>query len=481
MDYQDNRKYPLNRIWPLLAVAGLAVLFLVLHKNFSLFATAQDQPAAANVLISLSAVKQGNLVRVEMNTQDPPAYQVMDSDSREIIIELKATALAESKSMTLADSNVAEVRADQMQPGPQPAVWVVVELRAPAEYTLSKKDERTLVLEIKEPEGPAAPLDLAAVFTGDRRVVMDLHSDILYRLSKLQRLEPFDGNSLDVTMPHLQASPLNAQVFVVFTPPYKGFEHAELLLHIFDQLMQTHADKIAPAVSVEDLLHNLEAGKISAFLGMEGGEPIGDDLGRLDYFYQKGVRYLGLVWNKSNLMGDAALDKVVRYHGLSPLGKQAVQRMNQLGMLVDVAHMTPETVSDVLALSQQPVIDSHTGCYGLRQHPRNLRDDHVRELCAKGGVIGVIYSSNFLTPKRPAHPEDVVDHMDYIAKLGGINCVALGSDWDGGVHTPVGLEDPTGIPNLTRALKNRGYSPADIDKIYGLNFLRVLQQVSAKK
>ncbi|MFY9416452.1 MAG: membrane dipeptidase, partial [bacterium] len=161
--------------------------------------------------------------------------------------------------------------------------------------------------------------------------------------------------------------------------------------------------------------------------------------------------------------------------GLTSLGLETVAAMNRLGMVVDVSHLSPAGFWDVLEHSRHPVIASHSNARGLHDHPRNLDDEQIKALAARGGVIGINFAPQFLGPG--ARLETVLDHIDYIARLAGCDCIGLGSDYDGIAATPGGLEDVSRLPNITRGLVARGYSDSDILKILGGNFARVFSQV----
>jgi membrane dipeptidase len=225
----------------------------------------------------------------------------------------------------------------------------------------------------------------------------------------------------------------------------------------------------------------MAAGKISAFLGIEGGEAIANDINNIDYFYNNGVRYMSLTWNKSNRLAEAAMAPRKTYHGLTALGVQIVKRMNQVGMIIDISHASGATVSDILKISRAPIIASHSCCNALRRHPRNLTDNQIKAICAGGGIIGMNFHRKHLTAKNKATVSDVANHLDHLVKVGGISCAALGSDFDGDIVTPVGLENIGKLSNLTQELIKRGYKKEDIEKIYGLNFLNFLQKMVDEK
>ncbi len=231
-------------------------------------------------------------------------------------------------------------------------------------------------------------------------------------------------------------------------------------------------------------------GKIAALIGVEGGHAIEDSLDKLREFYKRDVRYMTLTHTNTNNWADSSGDlndsKVTRHNGLTDFGKDVVREMNRLGMMVDISHVADRTFYDALAVSRAPLIASHSSCRALADAPRNMTDQMIIELAKKGGVVQVNFYCNFLTNQKPPHAtlNDVVEHIDHIRKIAGINAIGIGSDFDGIDCVPVGLEDVSKYPNLTRALLERGYSAADIRKIYGGNLLRVMkavEKVAAKK
>ncbi|MEI9811665.1 MAG: dipeptidase [Acidobacteriota bacterium] len=271
-------------------------------------------------------------------------------------------------------------------------------------------------------------------------------------------------------------------------------------------------------------------GKIAALIGIEGGHAIEDDLGLLRQYYNLGVRYLTLTHTNTNNWADSAGDITrtdVKHHGgLTDFGKQVVREMNRLGMMVDISHTADATFEDALAASSAPIIASHSSCRALTNHPRNLTDDMIKRLAAKGGVVQVNFNCSFVSDKFRAaqateEPRlearfkevaagknavkkmtdgeidgtyqrlrlemnltratlaDVVDHIDHVRKIAGIDAIGIGSDFNGITCSPTGLDDVSKFPNLTRALLERGYTEADIRKIYGGNLLRVMRAVEA--
>ncbi len=234
-------------------------------------------------------------------------------------------------------------------------------------------------------------------------------------------------------------------------------------------------------------------GKIAALLGIEGGHAIEDSVRLLRDYYALGVRYMTLTHTNSNHWADSSGDIEKPNNGLSPFGKQVVAEMNRLGMMVDISHVSDKTFADALEVSKAPIFASHSSCRAISPIPRNMSDAMIQSLAKKGGVIQINFGCQFLNPKsarsaparsgKPSGPRvratltDVVAHIDRVVRIAGIDAVGIGSDYDGVGCVPEGLEDVAKYPNLTRALLEKGYTAADIHKIYGGNFLRVMQAV----
>ncbi|MFL5772650.1 MAG: dipeptidase, partial [Flavisolibacter sp.] len=267
--------------------------------------------------------------------------------------------------------------------------------------------------------------------------------------------------------------------------------------------------------------------KIGCMMGVEGGHMIEDQLSFLDSFYKRGVRYMTLTWNNSTSWATSAADETAKkdslpHKGLTDLGKQVVQRMNELGMLVDLSHVGVQTFWDAIQTSTKPVIASHSNAYSLCPVPRNLRDDQILAIGKNGGVIHLNFYSGFvdsnynkrknlflqshqsevdslksaglasyereewISRKYPTEAQALrpplsmlLDHLDYIVKLIGVDHVGLGSDFDGIESAPAGLDDVRSFPLITKELLQRGYSKKDIKKILGGNFIRVFNQAQS--
>ncbi len=211
-------------------------------------------------------------------------------------------------------------------------------------------------------------------------------------------------------------------------------------------------------------------------IGIEGGTVVGNDLDNINSLYNMGVRYIGLTWNNSNNIGSSARDETERGipGGLTDFGVQVINRMDEVGMLIDVSHLGEATFWDVIETSKNPIIASHSNSYSVYPHYRNLTDEQIKAIAKSGGVIQVNFHRSFL---GEASLQRVFEHIDYIKNLVGIDYIGIGSDFDGGINPPNDLSDVTMYPNLTYKLLDEGYSQEDVRKILGLNFLRVFKQV----
>lgn len=337
-----------------------------------------------------------------------------------------------------------------------------------------------------------------------------------------------DGSQID--FPRMKQGGMDAMFFAVYTSqgPRTPEGHADAkrdALNQFDlihQALKKYPNLAELATSPADAYRIQKAGKRAVFIGMENGYPVGDDLSMLQNYYDLGARYITLTHFANNLIGDSSTDPDgPMYGGLSEFGKKVVAEMNRLGILIDVSHVADSTFYDALALSKAPMIASHSNCRAICDFPRNMTDEMIKALAAKGGVVQVNFVSDYLkkpsdehraaktkirmsrvgkvaTPDMEARIQamsdsvskvyaseraslsDIVDHIDHIVKLVGIDHVGIGSDFDGGGGVN-GLEDVSQIENLTAELVRRNYSEADIAKIWGGNLLRVLGQAKVSQ
>ena len=301
------------------------------------------------------------------------------------------------------------------------------------------------------------------------------------------------GDRSQVDLPKLKAGGVDASFFALYTSADLSEDEAatkvlEMLARVYDAL-DVYSEQAALALTPEDALRNKGKGLVSIFLGMENGSPIHKSLPLLRQFYRMGVRYMTLTHNGDNEIADSAAQGT-RWHGLSPFGREVVDEMNRLGMIVDVAHVSDETFYDVIKCSKAPIVSTHSCCRALASHRRNMTDDMIRTLADHGGVIQInfypvflsdLYASFYEVKGEKASPRpgvsDVVNHIDHAVKVGGIEHVGIGTDFDGIEVTPKGLEDISKLPKVFDQLKRKGYSEDQIELIAGKNFLRAFNDV----
>jgi membrane dipeptidase len=296
-------------------------------------------------------------------------------------------------------------------------------------------------------------------------------------------------------------------------------EKADSLIDLVSRIADDHPDKFEVATSVADVNRIFGDGKIALPMGMENGAPILDDLSNVQYFYDRGIRYITLTHGKDNLICDSSYDTTNTWGGLSPFGREVVKEMNRVGIMVDISHVTDEVINQVLDMTDVPVIASHSSCRHFTPgFERNMGDAEIVRLKENGGVIQINFGSSFVTQEsqekenqnrerimayakenglkrgdeklksywekvskeNPIYADitEVVDHIDRVVELAGIDHVGIGSDYDGvGDSLPYGLKDVTSYPNLIFHLLKRGYSEDDIEKICYKNIWRVWSTV----
>jgi len=299
-------------------------------------------------------------------------------------------------------------------------------------------------------------------------------------------------------VPRLREGGVGAVFFAAYVAPTYAKDHtsANRALQMIDtvrhDIVARHPNDFVLALTADDVVAAHMAGKIAALIGIEGGHAIEDSPRLLRDFYALGVRYMTLTHTNTNGWADSSGDlrekAVQRHNGLNDLGRQIVQEMNRLGMIVDISHVADKTFWDALETSKAPIFASHSSCRALCDVPRNMTDEMIAALGKKGGVIQINFNCSFLTRRAAdeksgirASLADVVAHIDHAVKIAGVDAVGIGSDFDGITCTPEGLDDVSKFPNLTRALLEKGYSAADIRKIYGGNTLRLLREVERHK
>ncbi len=246
-----------------------------------------------------------------------------------------------------------------------------------------------------------------------------------------------------------------------------------------DWLLKRHSDALFPVLGTEDLERGSKAGKIGVLFTIEDAGVIGRCETRLDEAYRRGVRIASLTWNHENTLAfPNSRDASVMEKGLKPFGAKMVEKMNELGIVVDVSHLSDGGFWDVVRMSKKPFVATHSNSRSLTGHPRNLTDEMIRALAEKGGVMGLNFAPAFLTEdgKRESRIEDMVRHVLHIRKVGGSGVLAIGSDFDG-ITGNLEIGTPAGIPRLAHALKKAGLSVSEIEAMWQGNACRVLEEV----
>ncbi|NLJ80662.1 MAG: membrane dipeptidase [Firmicutes bacterium] len=308
--------------------------------------------------------------------------------------------------------------------------------------------------------------------------IFDAHIDTLSRL--LIKNEDLAGSGGHVDLERLRKGKIGAQFFAAFIHPHsyhgQALHSALEMIDVFWQTLDKYPEVLGFAGSGQDFVELEAQGKIACLLAVEGGEALEGKLAQLRNLYRLGVRLITLTWNHRNALASGQLEGDAG-GGLSLFGRQVVEEMNRLKMLIDVSHLNDPGFWDVLELSKAPVIASHSNVRALCSHPRNLTDQQIKSLAERGGVIGVNFCPAFLVSFGDADLENVVEHIAHLVQVGGEDCVGLGSDFDGISSTPNGLSDCSQTQLLAGRLKQKGYGPSVIEKIMGRNLLRICRDV----
>jgi len=314
-----------------------------------------------------------------------------------------------------------------------------------------------------------------------KAIVFDGHCDTILEVMNNKRTLEKKSTTGHLDIPRMKEGGINVQFFAVFIEdiykPDRSLKRTLQLIDCFYKEIEKNLDDISLVINYNQIKEVNRAGKIAAILSIEGGEALEGDLGVLRILYRLGVRLLTLTWNQRNQIADG-IGESRTGSGLTEFGLKVIDEMNDLRMLIDVSHLSETGFWDVIKRSKTPIVASHSNCYALCPHLRNLKDEQIKALAEKGGVIGITFVPNFLTQeKRKTTVKDVVKHIDYLVEKVGVDCIGLGSDFDGTGDLPLGLEGVDKIPNLTEELLDRGYKEREIEKILGGNFLRVFKEV----
>ncbi|MFY9530265.1 MAG: dipeptidase [Candidatus Acidiferrales bacterium] len=361
-----------------------------------------------------------------------------------------------------------------------------------------------------------------------RSIVIDTHDDTTQRLI----YQHFDIGARhtdgDIDIPRMREGGLNGIFFSIWIPGTttgpEAIKHALDQIEAVREMVRLHSKDLVLSTTAGEVRRAHAAGKIAVLMGVEGGHMIGSDLAVLRTYADLGVRYMTLTHSVNDEWADSSTDKPV-HNGLSDFGKEVVREMNRLGVMVDISHVADKTFYDALAVSEAPMIASHSSCRAICDAPRNMTNDMIKALAAKGGVVQINYHIGFLSQefrdatkanaglmksqeeeaKKRCGPDEacqliegekmtrqlvaegklprvswekIVEHIDHAVKLVGTDHVGLGSDFDG-ANMPYGMEDCSQLPKITGALLKKGYSETDIERILGGNTLLLMEQVEA--
>ena len=363
-----------------------------------------------------------------------------------------------------------------------------------------------------------------------RAIIIDMHADTAQRLvdenADLQNRLP-DGHFDAV---RAKEGGLDAQFFSIWVEPElfggggtRAMTRADIQIEAVRNLAAKHPETWELATTADDVRRIAAAGKIAALMGLEGGYAIDEKIENVERYYKLGVRYMSGAWSVSTSWAGSSGDEIGKTRGLTDFGRAVIREMNRLGMMVDVSHLSDKAFWDIVNTSTKPVIATHSGCRAITNVPRNLTDEMIVALAKTGGVVNVIFypehiepgyseqkkkvdaeiatlvqraseaergdaahkklardrvrSQEYLKRLPPVSVSRIVDHIDHIVRLVGIDHVGIGSDFDGVQAVPADLSSVADLPNLTKELLRRGYSENDVDKILGGNMLRVMEEV----
>lgn len=321
---------------------------------------------------------------------------------------------------------------------------------------------------------------------------IDMHCDSLMKTATSFDLDQtiYENSLAQVDIKRLKQGQCMLQFFAIFLlddsylhyvdgDPMDDDDYIMLLSTHLKEIIEPHSDEIGLVLSYTDLVENNTKNKLSALLTIEDGRSINHDLDKLDHYFQLGVRLIGLTWNYPNCLGfPNSHRKEWMKQGLTPFGKSCIEKMNDLGMLIDVSHLSDGGFYDVARLTKQPFVASHSNARKLTNHPRNLTDDMIRVLADQGGVIGLNFAPQFLHDQGHPHSkiEDMVNHLNHMKDVGGEDVVAIGSDFDG-VEGIFEIDSPTDMKRLFEALDRAGWSMDQIEKLAYKNISAVLKEV----
>jgi membrane dipeptidase len=314
------------------------------------------------------------------------------------------------------------------------------------------------------------------IFWGPRPPLTPLYFDLVPWPEEMRLGKRTNFGHID--LPRLIEGGVSCPVFAMcptqIYKPERSLMRTIELLDAFYRELGCNSEKVILATRVDDIVKAKEKSKVSAVIAIEGGESIEGNLAALRMLHKLGVRIFGLTHNVRNQIGDGVGERT--NSGLTNFGVQLIEELNNLGIVIDLSHLNDEGFWDVIEVSEDPIVATHSNSRAVCNIPRNLSDEQIAAIAKSGGVVGVNFLPESIDPESPTL-ERVLDHIDHMVELVGPEYVGIGSDFDGMDITPTGLKDVSEIPNLTKGLISRGYGDEDIIKILGGNFLRVFREV----
>ncbi len=358
-------------------------------------------------------------------------------------------------------------------------------------------------------------------------ILVDTHNDFVWKVYDKGAVFGQRNSFTQSDLPRFKSGGVDVQVFAVWIPMNQVKKSYRFTVSQIERLKgfeTDNPDEFEFADNYDDIIRITNEKKVCGLIGIEGGTAIEKNLDNINAFYEMGVRYIGLTWNNSNFISTSAKDETEagKSGGLSEFGIQVIKRMNETGMLIDVSHLSEKGFWDVIENSTSPVIASHSNCYSINPHFRNLTDEQIAAIAKNGGYIGINFYDKFLDRDADMNRtmnaydkysedlkaldekygddlmkfneernkfleehnisggtniEKVIEHIDHIKNIAGVDCIGIGSDFDGGITPPNELYDASCYPELTKRLVEKGYTEEEIRKILGGNFLRVFKQV----
>ncbi|MBQ9730510.1 MAG: dipeptidase [Bacilli bacterium] len=326
---------------------------------------------------------------------------------------------------------------------------------------------------------------------------IDMHCDTVMKLcidSQKGIESNLKENEFHIDLKKMKKGDYLAQCFAMFVPfsVENPFETCMDMIERYYQEIENNNDLILPAYNYQDIIENKRKGKMSSILTIEEGGVVKGKLSNLRLFHRLGVRMITLTWNYENGIGHPNFTYVKgekpdfktpnKKDGLTPFGIEMIKEMNRLGIIIDVSHLSDAGFYDVVKYSKGPFVASHSNARSVCNHVRNLTDDMIRKLALRGGVMGINFCADFLHEKIENVPNFsrvsyIVEHIKHIVKIGGIDCVGLGTDFDG-IEKDLEIKDASFMPMLRKTLLDEGFSEEDVDKIFYKNFLRVFKEVT---